>query len=134
MVLGTPDQSKKLHTLLTKMGIDDDNKRRLVRSFSYNRTETSKELSMSECAALIKALEESKNTADQQHALNEAKLLEKARWALRFAMRDHWNMKTPDGKPDNDHIDKYTLHYWHKVIAGMDMGELNKYIAIVKKQ
>jgi hypothetical protein len=50
----TPQQNKRLHTLLTVCNLTDaDDKKALVRAYSHQRTESSRELTMAEAEALI---------------------------------------------------------------------------------
>lgn len=125
----TTEQSIKLNTLVSKLGIDKDTKADLVMQASNNRTKSSKFLTISECARLIGQLAGSTKTPDQQRVV---KVLDKTRWRLMYTLRDH-GMADAKGQPDKEKINQYTTHYWGKKVEEMQMDELNRYIAVVKK-
>lgn len=125
----TPEQSKKFNTLIGKLGIDKETKAEMVSAISNGRTTTSAHLTVNECSQLINKLEHGFATPQRSRELT---ILDKARYRLLCTLRNK-GFKTPTGKPDRSKIDAYTMHYWGKKVAAMDMSECNKYIAVVNK-
>lgn len=97
----TPQQNKQLHTLFALLKIDEDTKIDLVSTFSAGRTETSKELYVSEAAELIKWLNEQQTVRDTPENKMRRSILACCH-TMRWYERAGGALVILDGKPQLD--------------------------------
>lgn len=97
----TPPQLKTIHTLLGKQGVKDAaDKKSVVRQFTDNRTESSKEMSKEEAERLITHLKSMDDTVEKADRMRK-KIL---------AMAHEMAWRKPDGKK----IDMVRVNNWCK--------------------
>lgn len=122
----TTEQLRKLHAIMRKLYITSkEEKQRLVKQISNNRTTSAKELTAEEITRLISLLHLTLKKSPQ-HIEN------KLRWKLIYTLRDK-GFKKEDGTIDFDKIHDYCQKYWKKNINQMSVNDLRKYISVVIK-
>lgn len=111
-MIRTTTQNRQLHALLTKAGLDLEDKEALVRSYTHNRTTRSSEMTVQECQALINELKVQTNQ----------ELLDRKRKRV-IAHLAEAGFITPEGKPD-----MLLIHAWvRRQKYKRDLNHLNSY-------
>lgn len=116
----TVEQSNRLHGLLNILGIDKEQKAYLVEQYTEGRYSSTKDMSNTECQALIDHLAKvaMDTNADRANVMRR-----KA-----FAMAHELGWETEDGKVDRARFDAWLLKYGylHKGINDYSHNELPK--------
>lgn len=114
-------QNVRLHTLIGLLHIDTDHKRELVEMASEGRVSSSAYLSINECSALIKHLQEICDRKDQAAVKMRRKIM-----SLCYELG--WTTKL--GKVDYNHLNAWMLKfsYLHKPLMSYNSKELPKLV------
>lgn len=124
----TPEQNKKLHTLLNQLNIDTDLKQQLVRQFTNQRSISSKGLTIPECASLISYLERiSGNELERARVV-----LAKMRFALYFKLRDKGYLPTMASSEAMGKLDNFCIKVWNTPATNMNETKLASILGIVR--
>lgn len=116
-ILANKNQIIKLHTLLTKLGISDKEKRFMVIEASQGRTRSSKELTEMEINTIIGDLEE---TYKLQQG-DEAEVMDKLRKRVISLYREMGSNTFSPSKgimvADMDSINKSLVEHWKRILT-----------------
>lgn len=120
MITRTTEQSNRLHGLLSVLHIDTEQKAWLVEEFTEGRSSSTKDMSTTECQALIDHLAK---VAVDTNADRANVMRRKA-----FAIAHELGWETSDGKVDRNRFDHWMLKYsyLHKGINQYTHNELPK--------
>ncbi len=125
----TPEQNKKLHTLLNLLNIDVDLKQELVRQFTNQRSISSKDLTVPECASLISYLERiSGNEMERTRVV-----LAKMRFGLYFKLRDKGYLPSVASSEAMQKLDNFCIKVWNTPATNMNETRLASLLGIVRK-
>lgn len=111
-MIRTSTQNRQLHSLLTKAGLDLEDKETLVHQFTGKRTTRSSEMTRNECQALINELK----------VLTNQDLLDRKRKRV-IAHLAEAGFITEDGRPDMVIIHAWVKRQKHK----KELNSLNSY-------
>jgi hypothetical protein len=125
----TLEQNKKLYTLLNLLNIDMELKQELVLQFTNQRTNSSKEMNIDECAKMISYLERiSGNTTERERVT-----LMKMRFGLYYSLRDKGYLPSLDNKEVMQHLDAFCIKCWNTPASNMNEKKLGAILGIVRR-
>lgn len=121
----TPEQNKRLHLLIAKLGITAENKEDLVSSYSNGRVTSSADMTAHECDELLRYLQQ---LADKHKDYFDERAIAMRRKFFALARDKQWIVS---GKIDYVRTNNWLLHYsyLHKTINEYNYSELPKLLS-----
>ena len=123
------EQNKKLHTLISLLKITPEEKEELVWQYSNSRTNSSKYLTMRECAELISNLEKISGNVTARSVIIHQKLL----WRFYYTLRDKEYLPSITGDEAMTRLDNFCLKVWNIKASDMDDKGISKCLGIIRK-
>jgi hypothetical protein len=127
----TQKQNKELHSLLSKLGYDEETKAQLVAAYSDARTDSSAELTEVECENLLITLRNRYQLAEQ---LNTKKLKSMRSIAIREFISIGWLPEQAAQDTDWDNVNVWMKNhsYLKKRLWAYTIAEFPKLLAQIK--
>lgn len=127
----TQKQNKELHSLLAKLGYDEETKAQLVAAYTDNRTEKSSEMTQVECENLLITLRKRLSLANE---LDTKKLKRMRSIAIQEFVSIGWLQDSAIQAQDWDNVNVWmkTHSYLKKQLFKYTIQEMPKLLAQIK--